>query len=69
MQCPQCQFQNRDGAKFCKKCGYKWTEHTSDANEHAVLNDLIEQVKKLNLTEEELVLAYRNDLVQGIMGR
>ena len=24
MQCPKCQFQNRDGAKFCKKCGYKF---------------------------------------------
>jgi len=22
MQCPKCQFQNRDGAKFCKKCGH-----------------------------------------------
>jgi hypothetical protein len=21
MQCPKCQFDNREGAKFCKKCG------------------------------------------------
>ena len=21
MQCPKCQFENREGAKFCKKCG------------------------------------------------
>ena len=21
MQCPQCQYENRDGAKFCKECG------------------------------------------------
>jgi predicted amidophosphoribosyltransferase len=21
MRCPQCQFENREGAKFCKKCG------------------------------------------------
>ena len=24
MQCPKCQFQNRDGARFCKECGYKF---------------------------------------------
>ena len=23
MKCPQCQFENREGAKFCKKCGTK----------------------------------------------
>ena len=23
MKCPKCQFDNRDGAKFCKKCGNK----------------------------------------------
>jgi class 3 adenylate cyclase/tetratricopeptide (TPR) repeat protein len=23
MKCPKCQFDNRDGAKFCKKCGKK----------------------------------------------
>jgi len=23
MKCPECQFENRDGAKFCKKCGNK----------------------------------------------
>lgn len=23
MKCPKCQFENRDGAKFCKKCGNK----------------------------------------------
>jgi class 3 adenylate cyclase/tetratricopeptide (TPR) repeat protein len=23
MQCPECQFENREGAKFCKKCGIK----------------------------------------------
>jgi class 3 adenylate cyclase/tetratricopeptide (TPR) repeat protein len=23
MKCPNCQFENRDGAKFCKKCGFK----------------------------------------------
>ena len=23
MQCPKCQFENREGAKFCKKCGAK----------------------------------------------
>jgi hypothetical protein len=21
MECPKCQFENREGAKFCKKCG------------------------------------------------
>jgi hypothetical protein len=21
MKCPQCQFENREGAKFCKECG------------------------------------------------
>ncbi len=24
MQCPQCKFENREGAKFCKKCGNKF---------------------------------------------
>jgi class 3 adenylate cyclase/tetratricopeptide (TPR) repeat protein len=24
MRCPQCQFENREGAKFCKKCGNKF---------------------------------------------
>jgi len=24
MQCPQCRFENREGAKFCKKCGNKF---------------------------------------------
>ena len=23
MQCPSCQFENRNGAKFCLKCGEK----------------------------------------------
>jgi uncharacterized membrane protein YvbJ len=23
MQCPKCQFENREGAKFCLKCGEK----------------------------------------------
>jgi class 3 adenylate cyclase len=23
MQCPECQFENREGAKFCKECGEK----------------------------------------------
>ena len=23
MKCPQCQLENREGAKFCKKCGAK----------------------------------------------
>jgi class 3 adenylate cyclase/tetratricopeptide (TPR) repeat protein len=27
MNCPDCQFENREGAKFCKKCGAK-LEHT-----------------------------------------
>jgi class 3 adenylate cyclase/tetratricopeptide (TPR) repeat protein len=27
MQCPECQFENREGAKFCKKCGVN-LEHT-----------------------------------------
>jgi len=21
MRCPECRFENREGAKFCKKCG------------------------------------------------
>ncbi len=24
MQCPECQFENREGANFCNKCGYKF---------------------------------------------
>jgi class 3 adenylate cyclase len=24
MQCPECQFENREGAKFCNECGYKF---------------------------------------------
>ncbi len=24
MECPNCQFENRDGAKFCNRCGYKF---------------------------------------------
>jgi class 3 adenylate cyclase/tetratricopeptide (TPR) repeat protein len=24
MQCPKCQFENREGAKFCGECGYKF---------------------------------------------
>jgi len=24
MQCPNCQFENRDGAKFCNECGNKF---------------------------------------------
>jgi len=23
MKCPECQFENREGAKFCNKCGHK----------------------------------------------
>jgi hypothetical protein len=23
MECPDCHFENRKGAKFCKKCGIK----------------------------------------------
>ena len=25
MQCPKCQFQNRDGARFCNDCGFQFT--------------------------------------------
>ncbi len=24
MKCPSCQFENREGAKFCSDCGYKF---------------------------------------------
>ncbi len=24
MECPECQFENREGAKFCNECGYKF---------------------------------------------
>jgi len=24
MKCPRCQFENREGAKFCKRCGNKF---------------------------------------------
>ncbi|MFC1877881.1 zinc ribbon domain-containing protein, partial [Thermodesulfobacteriota bacterium] len=24
MKCPKCQFDNREGAKFCKECGAKF---------------------------------------------
>jgi predicted ATPase/class 3 adenylate cyclase len=24
MQCPECQFENREGAKFCNECGYEF---------------------------------------------
>ncbi|MGO8990135.1 MAG: double zinc ribbon domain-containing protein [bacterium] len=23
MKCPKCQFENREGIKFCEKCGFK----------------------------------------------
>ena len=23
MKCPKCQFENRDGIKFCERCGFK----------------------------------------------
>jgi len=24
MKCPKCQYENREGAKFCNKCGHKF---------------------------------------------
>jgi uncharacterized membrane protein YvbJ len=24
MKCPKCQFENREGAKFCSECGHKF---------------------------------------------
>ena len=24
MKCPECQFDNREGAKFCSECGHKF---------------------------------------------
>jgi hypothetical protein len=24
MKCPECQFENREGAKFCSECGHKF---------------------------------------------
>ena len=24
MQCPKCQFENREEAKFCSECGHKF---------------------------------------------
>lgn len=24
MECPKCQFENREGAKFCNECGHKF---------------------------------------------
>jgi uncharacterized membrane protein YvbJ len=24
MQCPKCQFENREGAKYCNGCGHKF---------------------------------------------
>jgi len=26
MKCPECQFDNREGAKFCNECGYKFVQ-------------------------------------------
>ena len=40
MQCPQCQFENREGAKFCKKCGNK-LEHLCPSCSHPYQVDSI----------------------------
>ena len=30
MQCPKCQFKNREGADLCNKCGYKFEPACSE---------------------------------------
>ena len=33
MQCPNCQFENREGAKFCIKCGHKFNLRCPDCGQ------------------------------------
>ena len=30
MKCPNCQFENREGAKFCKECGAEGWQHQAE---------------------------------------
>ena len=32
MKCPECQFENREGAKFCNECGHKFDITCSECN-------------------------------------
>ena len=32
MQCPECQFENREGAKFCNECGHKFDVACPECN-------------------------------------
>jgi len=32
MQCPKCQFENREGAKFCNECGHKFDVTCPECN-------------------------------------
>jgi class 3 adenylate cyclase/tetratricopeptide (TPR) repeat protein len=34
MECPKCQFDNRDGAIFCNECGYKFEIACPECNAH-----------------------------------
>ena len=34
MQCPKCQFENREGAKFCGECGHKFEIVCSECGTH-----------------------------------
>jgi hypothetical protein len=30
MKCPECEFENREGAKFCSECGHKYERICSE---------------------------------------
>jgi uncharacterized membrane protein YvbJ len=32
MKCPECQFENREGAEFCNECGHKFDITCSECN-------------------------------------
>jgi hypothetical protein len=51
----------------CHRCGYQWTEMTRNVTNGDVLEDLVRVAKKLDLTEEQLVEAWRTGTVRDVM--
>jgi len=56
MQCPGCQFEDGDGAKFCKDCGHDLSLSSEPACKELSFAEKLGQIQKfcVELTEKTL---------------
>jgi len=65
MKCPKCQFDNREGAKFCNECGHNLTPPSEQAPKELSFDEKIDKIQRYlpkGLTEK--ILSQR-DRIEG----